>query len=81
MHHRDGGPDPKSSRSAQLVFHRPTGACHTSHNHPSQPELFVGDRVARLEHSAEATDLLRYELNVAFHCACKKLAMSGKVLP
>ena len=32
MHHRDGGPDPTELViSAQQVFHRSTGACHTSH--------------------------------------------------
>ncbi len=32
MHHWDGGPDPTELLdSAQQVFHRPTGACHTSH--------------------------------------------------
>ena len=40
MHHRDGGPDPTQLvDSAQQVFHRPTGACHTSRKYPSQPVM------------------------------------------
>ena len=40
MHHRDGGPDPTELElTAQQVFHRPTGACHTSPNYPSQPVM------------------------------------------
>jgi len=40
MHHRDGGRDPTELLdSAQQVFYRPTGACHTSGNHPSQPVM------------------------------------------
>jgi len=46
MHHRDGGPDPTELElTAQQVIHRPTGACHTSHNHPSQPVMGVGKQV------------------------------------
>ncbi len=40
MHHRDGGPDPTELElTAQQVFHRPTGACHTSPKYPSQPVM------------------------------------------
>jgi len=42
MHHRDGGPDPTELLdSAQQVFDRPTGACHTSHIIPPS-RLFAG---------------------------------------
>ncbi len=40
MHHRDGGPDPTElPLTVQQVFHRPTGACHTSLKYPSQPVM------------------------------------------
>ena len=40
MHHRDGGPDPTElALTAQQVIHRPTGACHTSRNYSSQPDM------------------------------------------
>jgi len=40
MHHGDGGPDPTElALIVQQVLHRPTGACHTSRNYPSQPDM------------------------------------------
>ena len=45
MHHRDGGRDPTELElTAQQVIHRPTGACHTSRNYPSQPVMGGGFR-------------------------------------
>ena len=44
MHHREGGPDPTELLYlAQPVFHRPTGACHTSHIIP--PGRFPGGSI------------------------------------
>ena len=52
MHHRDGGPDPTELLdSAQPVIHRPTGACHTSRHHPSQPVM--GGGLAAHEHGPD----------------------------
>ena len=40
MHHRDGGRDPTElPHTAQPVLHRPTGACHTPADYPSQPVM------------------------------------------
>ncbi len=62
MHHRDGGPDPTELLdSAQQVFHRPTGACHTSGNHPSQP-VMCGTR------GGEPTQWLRLAVHRAMDC-------------